>query len=122
MGTMEPLVYQQDQNSDDVRIPAIRIQLQNALQATYGLTLLRHVLQESTGQAVLDLLHTLADSNPEPVAVAQAYSHAFHALAEGANDEVMPALADAWQAYLAGRLIDDRNPWSEQVERLRRLW
>src|SRR5215469_7680339 len=115
---MEPLVYQQEQDSDGLHIPETRTHIQHVLHAVHGLTLLRKVLQHRAGQAVLDLLRTLALPDPEPVEVAASYSHAFCALAEAANDDATPPLGDAWQAYLAGRLLDDCNPWSEQVERV----
>src|SRR5690348_4832701 len=93
-------------------------EFQVVLQATSGLTLLRGVLRESAGEAVLRLLATLATPSPDAMALAASYSHAFQELAALANEEARPRLVDAWQAFLAARLIDDRNPWSEQVERV----
>src|SRR5258708_5781827 len=102
---MEPLVQQQERNNGN-------------LPAPYGLTLFNNVLQDQTGEVFLKLLQALACAQPDPALIAASYSHAFHELAAMANEEATPRLADAWQAYLAARLIDDRNPWSEQVERV----
>lgn len=89
-----------------------------ALQATSGITLLRGVLAESAGQAVLKLLHILSSRDPHAEEAAMAYSDAFRELAAAANKESLAALPDAWQAYLVTRLIDTANLWSSQVERL----
>ncbi len=91
--------------------------VRTALQTTYGLTLLNSVLSDNAGQAVLDLLRTLTAAEPEPVAIAAAYTRAFRELARTTYEETTPALADAWQAYLVARLIDDHNLWSQLVER-----
>ncbi|QBD83203.1 ATP-binding protein [Ktedonosporobacter rubrisoli] len=94
-----------------------RERIQTALQAVHGLTLLNGVLNGSTAQALLRLLTELSAPEPEPVATATAYSNAFRELAAAANTHVSLSLADAWQAYLIARLIDDSNIWSAQVER-----
>ncbi len=77
-----------------------------ALQATYGITLLREVLAESTGQAVMELLRILSSPESHAEEAAAAYSNAFRELASAANGEALSALPDAWQAYLLTRLID----------------
>lgn len=113
---MEPLVYAQEQNNDGLSPSTVHTRIQHALRAVHGLTLLRAVLQESTGETVLHLLRALSAPEADAATVALAYSQAFRALASFASEDATPRLADAWQAYLAARLIDDRNPWSEQVE------
>lgn len=115
---MEPLVQQQERNNGNLPAPDPREQVQMALHATYGLTLFNNVLRDQTGEVFLKLLQALACPQSDPALIATSYSHAFHELAAMANEEATPRLADAWQAYLAARLIDDRNPWSEQVERV----
>lgn len=89
--------------------------IQTALEGVLGLSLLRDVLADSASQAVLALLQALVEG--EAGAVAGAYGAAYRALAQVANAEAAPGLADAWQAHLALRLIDDADPWSEQAER-----
>lgn len=89
-----------------------------ALQATYGITLLREVLAESTGQAVMELLRILSSPESHAEEAAAAYSNAFRELASAANGEALSALPDAWQAYLLTRLIDTATLWSTQVERV----
>ncbi len=91
--------------------------VRTALQTTYGLTLLNGVLSDHTGQAVLSLLHTITTAEPDPVAIAAAYTRAFRELAQVAYEETTPNLADAWQAYLVARMIDDSNLWSQLIER-----
>lgn len=115
---MESLVYEQGQNRDDSPLPATRLPIQNALNALHGLTLLSAVLGDSASLAVLHLLRTLAEPLPVAEALALSYGRAFNELACLANEETTPRLADAWQACLAAHLIDARNPWSEQVERV----
>src|SRR5579883_497866 len=89
-----------------------------ALQASQGLVLFKDTLQHRAGRAALNLLQALSSPQPDPNVLASSYSHAFGELARVANEEATPSLADAWQAFLVARLIDDRNPWSEQVERV----
>ena len=114
---MESPTRQRAQDNHHARSASLVEQLQAALQAAQGLLLLRTILQESTSEAVLYLLRELAAPVLDPATLAISYSHAFYELAERANAEATPRLADAWQAFLVARLIDDRNPWSEQVER-----
>ncbi len=115
---MEPLVQKQEQSHNGTHASGVHAEIQGALDGARGLSLLRNVLQGSTGHAVLNLLQTLVAAEPEPAAVALCYSQAFSELATTANEDATPQLADAWQAYLIARLIDDRNPWSAQVERV----
>lgn len=115
---MESLTHQREQDNHHARPALLPEQFQLALHASYGLTILRNVLQEQAGEAILHLLTALVSPSPGVEEIATSYSHAFHVLAELANEEATPRLTDAWQAFLASRLIDDRNPWSEQVERV----
>src|SRR5581483_1308880 len=86
--------------------------------ASQSLVLLNDVLQDTAGMAFVSLLQALSSSQPDPAVLASAYGRAFRALARAANEDATPRLADTWQAFLVARLIDDRNPWSEQVERV----
>ena len=92
--------------------------IQEILHALSGLALLDGVLAGEAARAVLELLNSLAAPQPEPETVAAQYSRAFGALAWAANEEALPQIADTWQAYLVASLIDNRNPWSTQVERV----
>ncbi|GCE26466.1 hypothetical protein KDA_19500 [Dictyobacter alpinus] len=97
------------QNQDAEKITA-------ALHSVYGLALLRDLLTQDAGQAVLGLLRTLVHPQPDPVKTAEAYSAAFYQLAEAISDAPASPIVDAWQAYLIDRLIDTQNIWSTQVE------
>jgi predicted AAA+ superfamily ATPase len=88
-----------------------------ALRAVSGLTLFSHVLEDTVAQTVLQLLHSIAAPVPDADKIASAYSRSFAALASTANSDAVPRLADAWQAYLIARILDDSNSWSTQVER-----
>src|ERR1700686_4830127 len=88
-----------------------------ALQGVYGLTLLRDVLADKAAQGMLRLLTALGVPSPDPELVAQCYSQTFVLLAEAVNRDETLALADAWQAYLVGRLLDTDTLWSSLVER-----
>jgi predicted AAA+ superfamily ATPase len=93
--------------------------IEEALQAAHGLTLLSNVLSGATAQTMLKLLQNLVQHPGRPEQIALAYSETFAALAEAVNTEAaIPDLADAWQGWLVARLLDDRNPWSSQVERV----
>lgn len=115
---MEPLVHEQEQNNNGLPAPTTRLRIQSALHAVQGLTLLRQVLLDNASETVLGLLRALSELQPDPAAIATSYSQAFRELAARVNEEATLRLADAWQANLVTRLIDDRNPWSEQVERV----
>lgn len=92
--------------------------IQTALEAVYGITLLRGVLDDEAGRAMLTLLRELSEPEPEGAAIAAAYGSTFKALASSANEgEMVSGIADAWQAYLVTRILDDTNPWSVQAER-----
>ena len=90
-----------------------------ALDAVHGLTLLRDVLDDDIGQAMLTLFRLLAASDPDASQIAQAYSNTFLALAHATNtDLLLPNIPDAWQAHLVSRIVDSINPWSRQAERV----
>jgi len=93
-----------------------RESLRAALDAARGLGLLRGVLDDGPGGAVLALLAALAAPDPDAATVADAYGHAFRSLAAAANDDGLDGLPDAWQSHLVARLLDDANPWSAQAE------
>ena len=93
--------------------------IQTALHATYGLTLLRGVIADEAGQAMLHLLKTLCMTPVHPISVAEAYSQAYQQIASDAYQDSTPRLHDAWQAHLAAQLIDSSNLWSTQVESYR---
>jgi predicted AAA+ superfamily ATPase len=112
---MESFVEEQTVTSPHVRTE----QIAEALQAAHGLALLSNVLAGETAQTLLQLLQRLTHHPAQPTEIALAYSETFAALAEAANhDEALPDVADAWQALLIARLLDDRNAWSSQVERV----
>jgi predicted AAA+ superfamily ATPase len=111
---MKPLTDQAAQNHNALAAGQVLI----ALQASQGLILFKDALQDRAGRAFLSLLQALSGPQPDPNVLASSYSLAFCALARVANEDATPRLADAWQAFLVARLIDDRNPWSEQVERV----
>ncbi len=112
---MEAFIYKH--NGHTTRILPLRGEIEQTLDALHGLSLLQGVLQDSTARLLLDLLQELIAPQVDAVKLAHLYSQVFYELAELAGSETLPHLPDAWQAYLVGRLIDDRNPWSTQVER-----
>jgi uncharacterized protein len=78
-----------------------------------GLAVLRGVLASSATQDFVSLLGLLAAERPEPAAVAETFGRLWEELAVEAGD----LLPDAWQSYLAGRLLDEENPFSLGAER-----
>src|SRR5436309_7771787 len=97
-------------------VTPVRETLRTALAAAHGIALLRGVLDDAASRAVLTLLAALAGPEPDSAIVAGAYGHAFRELAAVADEEPVHGLADAWQAHLTARLLDDPNPWSMQAE------
>ena len=93
--------------------------LRDARDAACGLALLRGVLDDAPGRAVLALLTALTTSESDAIAVAEAYTDAFRTLAVAANDDPLADLPDAWQSHLIACLLDDDNPWSAQAETAR---
>lgn len=101
-----------------MKTQSMQTAIQTALEAVYGIALLRGVLEDEAGRAMLMLLLALVESEPDEAAVAAAYSQTFNALANSANGrEMISGIPDAWQAYLVTRILDDTNPWSIQAER-----
>jgi predicted AAA+ superfamily ATPase len=78
-----------------------------------GLAVLRGVLASSAAQDFVSLLGLLAAERPESAAVAENFGRLWEELAGEAGD----LLPDAWQSYLAGRLLDEENPFSLGAER-----
>lgn len=91
-------------------------QVRVVLHATYGITLFRHVLEDAPAQSMLRLLSALVETEADAKLIASSYSRIFNELAEIAQSQNTPCLLDAWQAYLIGRIIDDNNVISRQVE------
>src|SRR5437879_1934371 len=96
--------------------------MQEALYGAQGLALLKHVLNDEPGQAFLHLLRLLAGAEQVPRQFASAYSEVFYALAASEHVYITTELSDAWQAHMVGRLLEDENPWTAQVERQGRAW
>ena len=99
------------------QITSVRKTLRTALMAAQGIALLRGVLDDAASRAVLTLFAALAGPDPDDAPVAGAFVRAFGELAAVADEEPVQGLADAWQAHLTARLLDDPNPWSMQAER-----
>src|SRR5215210_6768262 len=78
-----------------------------------GLAVLRGVLGSSAARDFVSLLGLLAAERPEPAAMAENFGRLWEELAVEAGD----LLPDAWQSHLAGRLLDEENPFSLGAER-----
>ncbi len=78
-----------------------------------GLAVLRGALASPAARDFVSLLSLLAAERPEPAAVAENFGRLWEELAVEAGD----LLPDAWQSHLAGRLLDDENPFSLGAER-----
>lgn len=92
--------------------------IRTALDAVHGLTLLRNILDDDSGQAMLTLFRLLVAPEPDALQIAQAYNNTFLALAQvSTTDLLLPNIPDAWQAHLVSRIINSINPWSRQAER-----
>jgi uncharacterized protein len=78
-----------------------------------GLAVLRGVLASSAARDILSLLGLFTVERPESAAVAENFGRLWEELAVEAG----VLLPDAWQAHLAGRLLDDENPFSLGAER-----
>jgi predicted AAA+ superfamily ATPase len=97
-------------------------QVRTARQRATALTVLRGVLDDEIGEAFLALVRCLDrrsqsdGTSPGGSSVAGIYARLFHLLAA----EAAPAVdtADAWQSHLLWRLLEDRNPFSRQAEKL----
>ncbi len=92
--------------------------IRTALDAVHSLTLLRDILDDNIGQAVLTLFRLLVTTEPNAASIAQAYSTTFFILAQDTNtDTLLPNIPDAWQAHLVSRIVDSSNTWSMQAEK-----
>ena len=78
-----------------------------------GLAVLRGVLTSSAARDFVSLLGLLAAERPEPADVAENFGRLWEELVVEAGD----LLPDAWQSHLAGRLLDEENPFSLGAER-----
>lgn len=78
-----------------------------------GLAVLRGVLASPAARDFVSLLGLLAAERPEPAAVAENFGRLWEELAVETGD----LLPDAWQSHLAGRLLDEENPFSLGAER-----
>ena len=87
--------------------------LKHLLLRVRGLAVLRGVLASSAARDFVSLLGLLAAERPEPAAVAENFGRLWKELAVEAGD----LLPDAWQSHLAGRLLDEENPFSLEAER-----
>ena len=77
-----------------------------------GLGVLRGVLDSPVARDLLGLLEALARERPESAALAGTFGR----LWEGLASETDRLLPDAWQSHLAGRLLEDENPFSLGAE------
>src|SRR5689334_25368376 len=75
-GTMESLAHEQEAGMAHWRAPMLA-SIRSTYAATHGLTLLRDVLAERAGAALLELLGTLVGAEPDPLALATVYSNTF---------------------------------------------
>ncbi len=86
---------------------------EHLLLRTRGLAVLRGVLASSAARDILSLLGLFTVERPESAAVAENFGRLWEELAVEAG----VLLPDAWQSHLAGRLLDDENPFSLGAER-----
>lgn len=77
-----------------------------------GLALFRGVLETPVARDFLGLLDQLARERPDPGSVAEAFGRLWEGLALDSG----ALLPDAWQSYLAERILDDENPFSLGAE------
>jgi uncharacterized protein len=84
------------------------------LRAIHGITLFTPMLDDTPAQTFLSLLQQFVQ--PDAVELVKLYGRVFRELAQAVQSEFTPRVPDAWQAYLLGRLIEDRNVWSQQIE------
>ncbi len=78
-----------------------------------GVVLFRGVLDSAVARDFLGLLGMLKMEHPEPGSIADVFGRLWEGLALDAGT----LLSDAWQSYLAGRILDDENPFSLGAER-----
>ena len=77
-----------------------------------GLAVLRGVLQSPAARDLLSLQDLLSREKPDPSEIAEGFGRLWETLALE-PDRLLP---DAWQSHLAGRLLDDENPFSLGAE------
>jgi predicted AAA+ superfamily ATPase len=90
-----------------------RTSIEALLLRARGLGVLRGVLGSTAARDLLGLLEVLAAPRPDPGSVAGIFGKLWEGLASE-SDLLLP---DAWQSHLAGRLLDDENPFSLGAER-----
>jgi predicted AAA+ superfamily ATPase len=87
--------------------------IKHLLLRARGMAVLRDVLASPATRDFVSLLGLLAVERPESSAVAKNFGRLWEELADEAGD----LLPDAWQSHLAGRLLDEENPFSLGAER-----
>ncbi len=90
-----------------------RADIERLILRARGLALFRGVLDAPVARDFLNLLGMLGRGSPEPASVADAFGRVWEGLALDSGT----LLPDAWQSYLAGRILDDENPFSLGAER-----
>lgn len=90
-----------------------RADIERLILRACGLALFRGVLDAPVARDFLGLLGMLAGEKPVPGSVADAFGRLWEGLALDSG----VLLPDAWQSYLAGRIMDDENPFSLGAER-----
>ena len=87
--------------------------IEHLLLRAWGMAVLRGVLASPAARDFVSLLGLLAAERPDPAGVAENFGRLWEELAVEAGD----LLPDAWQSHLAGRLLDEENPFSLGAER-----
>ncbi len=90
-----------------------RSQIARLLLKARGMVLFRRVLAPPPARDMLDLLGLLASGRTDTGKLAEVFGRLWEGLALDSGD----LLADAWQSYLLGRVLDDENPFSLGAER-----
>ena len=89
-----------------------RTDIERLLLRARGLALFRGTLDAPVARDFLNLLEMLGRERQDPASIADAFGR----LWEGLALESGALLSDAWQSYLAGRTLDDENPFSLGAE------
>lgn len=87
--------------------------MENLLLRARGLALFRGALNDPAAKGFLTLLELLARERPDPAGISDAFGKLWEDLALEAGT----LLPDAWQSYLARRVLDDENPFGLAAER-----
>jgi predicted AAA+ superfamily ATPase len=90
-----------------------RVEIERLILRVRGLALFRGVLDSAVARDFLGLLDLLRMEYPDPGSIADAFGRLWEGLAPDSGT----LLPDAWQSYLAGRILDDENPFSLGAER-----